>query len=232
MCAGFRERGLFNELRIYYSRASGPRRFTVTGNRSRQAARTELVYLCASAWSGCVLCREVSQRGGASYLSLDPRSDAYALNNINVVIELYPHQSYPIESLGRNQRHTMVITEALIAPAPRCPALPELPPDGFWTETQWAVYMALMDTIVPAVVSKSALTDKEGQLGIPDAQYSSVIKTAQATVLARKDEDSLRAFLEDKPSCHPEIRAVQLRIAARLPAKQRAGLGGLLSSLS
>lgn len=126
----------------------------------------------------------------------------------------------------------MAITEALIAPAPRCPALPELPDDGFWTETQWAVYMSIMDTIVPAVVAKSSLTDKEGQLGIPDVRYSSVIKMARATVLERTDEDSLRAFMEDKPSYHPGIRAIQLRIAARLPAKQRAGLGTLLSSLS
>lgn len=126
----------------------------------------------------------------------------------------------------------MATTEALIAPAPQCPALPDLPPDGFWTETQWAVYTALMDTIVPAVVSKSSLTDKEGQLGIPDVHYSSVMKTAQATVIERADEDSLRAFMEDKPSHHPAIRAIQLRIVARLSAKQRAGLGSLLSSLS
>lgn len=126
----------------------------------------------------------------------------------------------------------MATAEALIAPAPQCPALPELPPDGFWTETQWTVFMAIMDTIVPAVVTKSSLTDKQGQLGIPDAQYSSVMKMAQATVVERSDEDSLRAYMEDKPSHHPAIRAIHLRIAARLPAKQRAGLGGLLNSLS
>jgi hypothetical protein len=89
-----------------------------------------------------------------------------------------------------------------------------------------------MDTIVPAVVSKSSLTDKEGQLGIPDAHYSSVVKSGQVTVIERADEDSLRAYLEDKPSNHPAIRAMQLRIVARLPAKQKAGLGGFLSSLS
>lgn len=126
----------------------------------------------------------------------------------------------------------MATTEALIAPAPQCPAMPELPPDDFWTDAQWAVYVALMDTIVPAVVSKSSLTDKGGQLGIPDAHYSSVVKSGQVTVIERADEDSMRAYLEDKPSNHPAIRAMQLRIVARLPAKQKAALGGFLSSLS
>lgn len=126
----------------------------------------------------------------------------------------------------------MATSEVLIAPAPRCPALPGLPPEGFWTDTQWVVFMAIMDTIVPAVVSKSSLVDKQGQLGISDAQYSSVTKMAKTTVLGRPSEDSLKLFMEDKPSNQAAVRAVQLRILARLPTKQRDGLGRLLSALS
>lgn len=126
----------------------------------------------------------------------------------------------------------MAATEALIAPAPQCPVLPELPPDSFWTESQWAVFTTLMDTIVPAVVPKSCLADKKGQIGIADVHYASVVKTFQASVVERADEDALRAFMADKPSDHSAVRAIHLRIVARLPAKERDGLGGLLSALS
>lgn len=116
--------------------------------------------------------------------------------------------------------------------APHCPALPELPPDDFWSDTEWAVFNAILDTIVPAVVSKSSLTDKEGQLAIPDGEYSAVFSKARATTLESQDEPSLKALMEDKASTHAAVREVSLRIAARLTVVQRDGLKRLLKSLS
>lgn len=116
--------------------------------------------------------------------------------------------------------------------APQSPDIPELPSDGFWTETQWVVFMALMDCIVPAIVAKSSLVDKNAQLGITDSDYSAVLKTAQTTALEKRSEGSLKAFLEDKPSANPTVRKVMVRIVARLPPKHRDGLGGVLSGLS
>ncbi|KAG6364880.1 hypothetical protein INS49_006484 [Diaporthe citri] len=124
----------------------------------------------------------------------------------------------------------MVLTGDIIAP--ESPALPALPADDFWGETEWAVFNAVLDTIVPAVVSKSALTDKEGQLAIPDGEYSAVLARAGATTLESQDEVSLRAFMEDKASTHPAVREVSLRIAARLSDVQKDGLKRLLKLLS
>lgn len=124
----------------------------------------------------------------------------------------------------------MVLTGDIIAP--ESPALPALPPDDFWSETEWAVFNAILDTIVPAVVPKSALTDKEAQLAIPDGEYSAVLAKAKATTLESQDEVSLKAFMEDKTSTHPAVREVSLRIAARLSDVQRDGLRRLLKLLS
>jgi len=124
----------------------------------------------------------------------------------------------------------MVLTADILAP--ECPALPALPPDDFWSEIEWAVLNAILDTIVPAVVSKSSLTDKQAQLAIPDGEYSSVMRRARATTLQSQDEASLRAFMEDKASTHPAVREVSLRIAARLSHVQKDGLKRLLKSLS
>ncbi|KAG8166075.1 hypothetical protein KVR01_004627 [Diaporthe batatas] len=116
--------------------------------------------------------------------------------------------------------------------APESPALPALPADDFWTDTEWDVFTAILDTIVPAVVSKSSLVDTRGQLAIPDGDYSAVLSTARATTLQSQDEASLRAFMEDKASTHPAVRHVSLRIAARLSDVQKDGLKRLLKSLS
>lgn len=125
---------------------------------------------------------------------------------------------------------TMVLTGDIIAP--ESPPLPALPPGDFWSDTEWAVFNAILDTIVPAVVSKSSLTDKEGQLAIPDGEYSAVMASASATTLESRDEASLKAFMEDKASTHPAVREVSLRIAARLSDVQKDGLKRLLKSLS
>lgn len=124
----------------------------------------------------------------------------------------------------------MVLTGDIIAP--ESPALPALPPDDFWSETEWAVFHAILDTIVPAVVSKSSLTDREGQLAIPDGEHSALMAKARATTLKSQDDESLKAFMEDKVSTSPAVRQVSLRIAARLSDVQKDGLRRLLKSLS
>lgn len=129
----------------------------------------------------------------------------------------------------------MASSEAL--KAPRCPELPALPSDGFWTDAQWAVFMAIMDTIVPSVVSKSCLTDRQGQLGVSDAEYLAASKTAREAVVEvseekGEEETAVKAYWEDRPSTNLAVRAATIRLIAHLPAEQRDGLGKLMSSLS
>lgn len=125
---------------------------------------------------------------------------------------------------------TMVLTGDIIAP--ESPALPALPPDDFWSETEWAVFNAVLNTIIPEIVPRSTLTDKEGQLAIPDGEYSAVMARARATTLQSQDEVSLKAFMEDKTSTYPAVREVSLRIAARLSDVQKDGLRRVLKLLS
>lgn len=124
------------------------------------------------------------------------------------------------------------MTVPVVLKVPQNPGLPELPPDGFWNETQWSVFWAIMDSIIPAIVSKSSLVDKKGQQGIPDIEYAALIKTSQTHVLETRDEYVLKAFLEDRPSTNPICREMLLRVLCRLSPKQSNGLGAFLSSLS
>lgn len=116
--------------------------------------------------------------------------------------------------------------------APRCPELPELPADDFWSEAQWAVFMAIMDSVIPSIVPKSSMVDRQVQVGIPDAEYSGVVTRAKDVVVELSGEKALRAFLEDRPSASPEVRAAIIRLLVRLPVAHRNGLGKIMSSLA
>lgn len=126
----------------------------------------------------------------------------------------------------------MAVSSETALKAPRSLGRPKQVDDGFWDETQWAVFMAVMDTIVPAIVSKSSLADKTGQLGIPDVQYSTTLKEAQATVMEKSDRQCLEAFMSDRPSTNNAVRASLVHIISRLSPLQRARLGGFMSRLS
>lgn len=127
--------------------------------------------------------------------------------------------------------HLAMPTPAVLK-APLRLDLPDLPTEPFWSSKQWEVFMAIMDIVVPAIVPKSRLVDKQAHLAIPDLQYAALIKASQDTVLETRDEEALRAFLEDRPSTNPIFREMLLRTLYRLPAKQRTGLGVILSVLS
>lgn len=149
---------------------------------------------------------------------------------IGVSIILATTKPSGIKAIPAGPSSTMVLTGDIIAP--ESPALPALPPDDFWSETEWAVFNALLNAIIPSVVPRSALTDKEGQLAIPDGEYSAVMARARATTLESQDALSLKAFMEDKASTHPAVREVSLRIAARLSDVQKDGLRRVLKLLS
>jgi hypothetical protein len=152
------------------------------------------------------------------------------LQHPSVTLSLH-HEALHVPRLRQpGPRATMVLTGDIFAP--ESPALPAIPADDFWSETEWAVFNAIQDTIVPAVVSKSSLIDKQAQLAIPDGEYSAVVSRARTTALQSQDEASLRAFMEDKATTHPAVREVSLRIVARLTHVQKDGLRRLLKSLS
>lgn len=126
----------------------------------------------------------------------------------------------------------LAIRSPEVLAAPRSPGVPEPPSETFWNQAQWTTFMTLMDSVVPAIVSKSSRTDREGQLSIPDVEYADVMKTARATVVEKGDEASLKAYLEDRPSTNPPVRGTMIRVVARLSSTQREKLGGFLSGLS
>lgn len=126
----------------------------------------------------------------------------------------------------------MASLEVDVLTAPRRPDLPPLPPLDFWSDAQWAVFIAIVDTVVPSVMSESSATDNHAQLAVPDAQYLTAFKTAHDTLAGASTDEVLAAYLHDRPSVNQTVRRYMLQLIAHLPAHRQDGLGKLMSSLS
>ncbi|EEU46044.1 uncharacterized protein NECHADRAFT_37686 [Fusarium vanettenii 77-13-4] len=116
--------------------------------------------------------------------------------------------------------------------APVATALPELPPDDFFSPTQWSVFFALMDGAVPSITSKSAATDDQGQIQLPDDEFDDTVNRALEPLAAPATGDNIRAFLEDRPILDPRFKENLLRTLALSPPSQQRRLGRLLTLMA
>jgi len=60
---------------------------------------------------------------------------------------------------------------------PNAPALPEAPAGDWWDETQWRVFLCLLDTVMLPVVAEPYLTDKKDQKKISAAEFDRALTT-------------------------------------------------------
>lgn len=126
---------------------------------------------------------------------------------------------------------TTEITAPLMAPRPV--SLPEAPP--FLSDGQWAVLMALMDTVAPAIrmQSSDAKDQDPATIYLPSSQYS---ETAAALRKASSPldhpSDVLEAYLAERPSDNPLFARVLVSVLSNLPPNKKRELRYLLSILA
>lgn len=116
--------------------------------------------------------------------------------------------------------------------APRWPGLPEQPSGDFFDETQWTVFLSLMDAVLPSIVPASKLKDRANQKAIPDDEYQQAIETTQATLAGAPDESTLAAYLSELPSRNTASLHYLRRSLGSVPASARNRLGGVFSALA
>lgn len=116
--------------------------------------------------------------------------------------------------------------------APVATALPELPPDDFFSPAQWSVFFALVDGAVPSITSKPAATDDQGQIQLSDDEFDDTVNRALEPLAAPATGDNIRAFLENRPIMDPRFKENLLRTLALSPPSQQRRLGGLLTLMA
>ncbi|KAF5017993.1 hypothetical protein F66182_10042 [Fusarium sp. NRRL 66182] len=115
---------------------------------------------------------------------------------------------------------------------PIATALPDAPPDDFFTPIQWSVLFALFDGVLPSITSKSALADEQGQVQLPDDEFDHILDSSVKSLAAPATRDSIRAFLEDRPAHDARFRDNIVRTLAFTSPAQQKRFAGLLSLMS
>jgi hypothetical protein len=119
----------------------------------------------------------------------------------------------------------MSASESATRPSP--PPLPDLPPIDFWSETQWAVWFALVEAAIPSVSPESSLEDSHRQVRISDDE----LRRAFSETGTGASLDAFKALLADNPATSPAFIDNMKRSVASLPAHQLSRIGGFCSSL-
>lgn len=118
------------------------------------------------------------------------------------------------------------------SPHPVTTGLPDDPPFDFFTPIQWDVLFALVDGVLPSVTSRSAVTDEQGQIQLPDDEFDNVLEKSTKSLAAPATKDNIRAFLQDRPAHDARVRDNLMRTLTFSSPTQQKRLAGLLSIMS
>ncbi|UKZ54968.1 hypothetical protein TrVGV298_008783 [Trichoderma virens] len=113
--------------------------------------------------------------------------------------------------------------------APVAVPLPPTPSTDFMTEDQWDVLWALLDGAMPSYVPASAVTDKERQVAIPDAEFDRLVEDITSSLDGAPSREEITEFLAFRLVDHPPFRDDCIRNLAASPAiaKLAKALGSL-----
>ncbi|UKZ80749.1 hypothetical protein TrVFT333_008513 [Trichoderma virens FT-333] len=113
--------------------------------------------------------------------------------------------------------------------APVAVPLPPTPSTDFMTEDQWDVLWALLDGAMPSYVPASAVTDKERQVAIPDAEFDRLVQDITSSLDGAPSREEITEFLAFRLVDHPPFRDDCIRNLAASPAiaKLAKALGSL-----
>lgn len=112
----------------------------------------------------------------------------------------------------------------MATPAPQAPVavpLPPTPSSDFMTEAQWDILWALLDGALPSYVPASAVTDKETQVAIPDAEFDSIVDGITSSLDGAPSREEIAEFLAFRPVDHAPFRDDCIRNLAASPAKDK-----------
>ncbi|KAJ2892020.1 long chain fatty alcohol oxidase [Zalerion maritima] len=118
----------------------------------------------------------------------------------------------------------------LLGPLPS--PLPPVADPSYFNTTQWAVFMALVEAVVPPVVPETRLTNKAHQLRISNDQHEDAFKKASALAVP-PTKPELDAYLSESVMENPEFIDLTYRMMGALPIplkKQLARAMGLLAT--
>ena len=116
--------------------------------------------------------------------------------------------------------------------APLANPLPDLPPGEQFSEEQWKILMAIMDTVIPSVRKDTTTSNKLEQLTLSEDQYKSAVDHVKGTVVDAPTGEALDEYLGERPSANPQFQSLLKRYLGQYsPDHAKKGLAFILSTL-
>ncbi|KAL7624924.1 hypothetical protein AAE478_004138 [Parahypoxylon ruwenzoriense] len=119
-----------------------------------------------------------------------------------------------------------------MASAPISPPLPVLKPDSVFTDTHWQVLFALLDAIIPSVVSGPP--SKGNNISITEDEFHNLHESLQQSMKCPPSLEKFRAYMSERPSDNAEFvenvkhqKSLLLGVVLTMP---RTRLGSLIST--
>ncbi|OLN81826.1 Long-chain-alcohol oxidase FAO2-like protein 2 [Colletotrichum chlorophyti] len=109
---------------------------------------------------------------------------------------------------------------------------PVLPTSDFWTETQWTVFMSLLEAVLPSISRPATLSDKANQVRVSEADYAAALKLVQNTMKNPPSEEKFQEYLAHNPAKEPSFRDCVTRTMAALPSAAQRQLGAAMAGLA
>jgi len=135
-------------------------------------------------------------------------------------------------SLSQSSYEIVPMPEMAAKTGPSPPALRDPPSGDWWDETQWGVFISLLEAVLAPVVAASDVADKRTQKKISDAEYERAYARIARTTADAPDRDLFRAFLRERPTENPAFLHCVRRTLSNVPAVERKKLGDALTTLS
>ena len=116
--------------------------------------------------------------------------------------------------------------------APLASPLPDLPPGDSFSEGQWAILMAIMDTVIPSLRRETRTSDEIKQLAVSDFQYNTIVGRFKKTAVDPPSTEALDEYLDERPSANPRFQSLLKRYLGHYaPVDAKKGLSFVLSTL-
>ncbi|KAK2014768.1 long chain fatty alcohol oxidase [Colletotrichum eremochloae] len=110
--------------------------------------------------------------------------------------------------------------------------LPALPTTSFWSETQWAVLMSLLEAVLPSISLPATLSDATNQVRVSEADYTAALQLVRNTMKNPPSEEKFLEYLAHNPAKEPRFVENITRTLASLPAAAQRQLGGAMGALA
>lgn len=108
-------------------------------------------------------------------------------------------------------------------------AIAKAPSPDFYTETQWQALFAILDTVVPSVVTGPGTVDNNNnERRVSQDEYEAYFEQMSRRMVKPPSRKAFDAYMAERPSDIPAFRDHVTRTVASLLPGTRAQLGTIL----